>query len=65
VEHDPKESLSERIKEKFNEVVGVPPGEHADGKPRPGEASDSPRGTLTSDDAEGLPPHKGTGISKT
>ena len=63
-ERDHQESLSERIRDKFNEIVGLPPGKYPDGEPKPTAASDTPRGTLTSDDAKGLPPHKGTGIGK-
>ncbi len=59
-----KESLLERIKDRLQDAVGLPPGKYRDGEPKPSDASDAPRGTLTSDDAEGLPPHEGTGFSK-
>lgn len=56
-----KESLVERIKDAFDDVVGLPPGKYRDGEPKP-SPTDAPRGTLTSDDAEGLPPHGDTGF---
>ena len=57
------ESVAEKIKDRFNEVVGLPPGKFPDGETKPAREADSPHGTLTSDDAEGVPVHKGTGIS--
>jgi len=56
-----EESLIEKIKDVFNTAVGLPPGRDADGEPKESD-DDAPRGTLTADDAEGLPPHQGTGI---
>jgi hypothetical protein len=64
MDNEHKETLLERIKDQFNNVVGLPPGKYPDGDPKPSDSSDAPRGTLTSDDAEGLPPHNGTGFSK-
>ncbi len=60
-EHD--ESLVEKIKDLFNNVVGLPPGKFPDGEPKPIDETITPRGTLTSEDAERLPPRAGTGIS--
>ncbi len=58
-----KESIVEQVKDAFNTAVGLPPGRFPDGEPKP-SPTDAPEGTLTSDDAEGLPPHAGTGIAK-
>lgn len=58
------ESAVEKFKGVLRDVVGLPPGDgtpHGEG--RTTNAEDVPRGTLTSDDAEGLPPHAGTGIA--
>ena len=58
------ESVVEKIKGVLRDIVGLPPGDgtpHGEG--RPINAEDVPRGTLTSDDAKGLPPHPGTGIA--
>jgi hypothetical protein len=62
---EPKESLLERAKDKLRDLAGLPPGRFPDGAPKPSSDVDAPRGTLTSDDAELLPPHKGTGIQPT
>jgi len=54
----------EKIKGILRDLVGLPPGDgtpHGEG--RPTNADEAPRGTLTSDDGEGLPPHAGTGIA--
>jgi hypothetical protein len=59
-----KESLVDRIKAGLRDVVGLPPGDGTPhGKGRSNKADDAPRGSLTADDAENLPPHAGTGIS--
>ena len=58
------ETAIEKIKAVLKDTVGLPPGDgtpHGEGRPTNGDAV--PRGTLTSDDAEGLPPHAGTGIA--
>ena len=58
------EPAVEKIKGILKDLVGLPPGDgtpHGEG--RPTNAEKEPRGTLTSDDAEGLPPHAGTGIA--
>ncbi len=60
--NDDKEPLIEQIYDKVRDLVGLPPGRHSDGEPKPSTGADEPRGTLTADDAEGLPPHEGTGI---
>ncbi len=59
------ETVFEKIKDMFNNAVGLPAGRFPDGKPKaaPSDATDIPRGTLTSDDAEDLPPHGGAGIA--
>jgi hypothetical protein len=59
-----EESLIDRIKDGFSAAIGLPPGRDAYGQPKPTNErdDDSPRKTLTADDAEGLPPHQGTGI---
>jgi hypothetical protein len=58
------EGAVEKIKAVLRDVVGLPPG---DGTPHgPGRSTQSdepPSGSLTSDDAEQLPPHAGTGIA--
>ena len=59
-----KESLVERIKDKLKDAAGLPPGRYPDGETKPSDAEHAPRGTLTSDDTENLPPHQGTGFSK-
>jgi hypothetical protein len=59
-----KESLFEQVKEKLKELAGLPPGR----PPTDAEIADdakSPHGTLTADDAEGLPPHDSTGVNPT
>jgi hypothetical protein len=60
-----KESLLEQAKDKLKDLAGLPPGRFPDGQPKPSTGADAPRGALTSDDAEGLPPHEGTGIKPT
>jgi hypothetical protein len=62
-----KEPLIEQVKDKLKDLAGLPPGRFPDGEPKPSSGADAPRGTLTSDDAEGLPPHQdvGTGIAPT
>jgi hypothetical protein len=55
-----EESLIERIKDGFSAAIGLPSGSQP--KPTKEIDDDSPRKTLTADDAEGLPPHPGTGI---
>ncbi len=57
-----QESLIEKVRDLFNNAVGLPSGKFPDGESKSPPADDSPRGTLTSDDAEGLPPKAGTGI---
>ena len=52
-----------KLKAILNDIMGLPPGDKTPhGEGRPVNPEDSPEGTLTSDDAEGLPPHQGTGI---
>jgi hypothetical protein len=59
-----KETTVEKIEGVLRDLVGLPPGDGTPhGQGRPTKAEDVPRGTLTSDDAEGLPPHAGTGIA--
>jgi hypothetical protein len=55
-----KETLTERLVERAKEAAGLPPGKPAEERLLP-ERDDSPRHTLTSDDAEGLPPHNDVG----
>ena len=58
------ETPVDKIKGRMKDIAGLPPGDgtpHGEGRPTNGE--DVPRGTLTSDDAEGLTPHAGTGIA--
>jgi hypothetical protein len=64
MDNNRKESLIERIKDGFNTAIGLPPGRlpHDEPKPTNERDDDAPRKTLTADDAEGLPPHQGTGI---
>jgi hypothetical protein len=57
------DSLLEQIKDKFNEVVGLPSGKITDVHEVPRKDLQAPRGTLTSDDAETLPQQNGTGIA--
>ena len=53
----------EEAKAAIDDILGLPPGDKTPhGEGRPVIPEDSPEGTLTSDDAEGLPPHQGTGI---
>jgi len=63
MEGEHKETMIEKIKDLFNEAVGLPPGRFPDGEPKPTEETDSPSGTLTSDDAKGLAVNRGTGIT--
>jgi hypothetical protein len=58
-----EEGLVERLADRLKDAVGLPPGKYRDGEAKPSKDHHEPRGTLTSEDAEGLPPHKGTGIS--
>jgi hypothetical protein len=51
-----KETLAERLRE----AMGLPPGD-PEVKPERPLDDGSPRETLTSDDAEGLPPHNDVG----
>ena len=60
-----KPSLLEQTFDRIKEFVGLPPGRDVDGEPKTYVSDDAPRGTLTADDAQGLPPHQGTGISPT
>jgi hypothetical protein len=55
-----KETVVERLVERAREAVGLPPGNHPEAGRKPPN-DDSPRETLTSDDAEGLPPHNDVG----
>ncbi len=57
------ESLAEMIKDRFNEAVGLPPRRSPEGGTELAERNDIPHGTLTSEDAEGVPVPKGTGIA--
>ena len=63
VDDEQTETVVEKIKDMFNNAVGLPAGRFPDGETKPAKQTDSPQGTLTSDDAEGLPPHGGTGIA--
>ena len=63
-EQEPKESALEKIKGVLRDMVGLPPGDGTPhGQGRPVKPDEAPQGSLTADDAEGLPPHSGTGIS--
>jgi len=66
VEDEHKESLVEKIKDRLKDAVGLPPGKFPDGEPKPTTSINAPRGTLTADDTEDLPPHgnDGTGFQK-
>ena len=57
------DSLLEQIKDKFNEVVGLPSGKITDVHEVPRKDLQAPHGTLTSDDREALPQQHGTGIA--
>ena len=52
--------------ERLRESVGLPPGRHLDEEAAPALDRAAPRGSLTADDAEGLPPHNdvGTGMKR-
>jgi hypothetical protein len=64
MDDEPTETTLEKIKAAFNDIVGLPPGDKTPhGAGRKASPTDDPRGTLTADDAEGLPPHGGTGIA--
>jgi hypothetical protein len=58
-----EESFLEKLGDKLRDAVGLPPGKYPDGEIKPSSPSSEPTGTLTSEDAEGLPPHQGTGIA--
>jgi hypothetical protein len=60
-----KESLLEQVLDKLKDLTGLPPGRFPDGEPKPSTGAGAPSGTLTSDDAQDLPPHAGTGIKPT
>jgi hypothetical protein len=60
VDDENKETLTERLVERAKEAAGLPPGKHLEEIPEPLD-DDSPRHSLTSDDAEGLPPHNDVG----
>jgi hypothetical protein len=58
------ESIVEKIKGVFKNAVGLPPGDKTPhGEGAPATDPETPRGTLTADDAEGLPPRGGTGVA--
>jgi hypothetical protein len=59
------ETALERAADKLKDAVGLPPGRFADGTPKPSDAAHTPRKTLTSEDADDLPPHEGTGFQPT
>ena len=63
MDNEHAESLTEKIKDFFSNAVGLPPGKFPDGETKPIDETIAPRGTLTSEDAERLPPRAGTGIS--
>jgi hypothetical protein len=63
MDNKPEESLIDKIKQGFSAAIGLPPGRHPESTEE--IEDDAPRKTLTSDDAEGLPPHQGTGIKPT
>ena len=60
------EKRKETLGEKLKEAVGLPPGRHLDEIQSPDLPRDAPRGTLTADDTENLPPHGdvGTGLKR-
>jgi hypothetical protein len=60
--HAHEESLIEKARDLLNNAVGLPSGKFPDGESKSPKTDNSPTGTLTSDDAEGLAPHSGTGI---
>jgi hypothetical protein len=59
----PTESKIEKIKGGLKDLVGLPPGDKTPhGQGRHPRRDNVPEGGLTSPDAEGLPPHAGTGL---
>jgi hypothetical protein len=57
------ESLAERVKNVIEDAFGLPPGDRSPhGQGRPMSDPNTPHGSLTADDAEGVPVHDGTGI---
>jgi hypothetical protein len=63
MEHEPAKTFGDKLKGAIRDLVGLPPGDgtpHGEG--RPVDPAESPRGTLTAPDAEGLPTPAGTGI---
>lgn len=61
--NDQGETLVEKIKDKFNELIGLPSGKAPEFEKMSAKELGAPHGTLTADDAEGLPPQRGTGIT--
>jgi hypothetical protein len=58
-----KETSTEKIKARLNDLVGLPPGDRTpDGKGAQPEHDTTPEGGLTAPDAEGLNPYGGTGF---
>ena len=58
-----EESFVEKLGDKLRDAAGLPPGKFSDGETKPSRNSPEPQGTLTAPDAEGLPPHQGSGVS--
>jgi hypothetical protein len=51
-----KTGLAEKAKAAFDDLLGLPPGDSTPhGKGRPARDPDTPHGSLTADDAEGVP----------
>ena len=63
METNPPETTAEKIIGRLKDLVGLPAGDKTPyGEGRPPHKDTVPEGGLTSPDAEGLPPHGGSGL---
>ena len=52
----PDETAAEKARAEINDVLGLPPGDQTPhGRGRPARDADAPHGSLTADDAKGVP----------
>jgi hypothetical protein len=59
-----RESPAKKVKGAIEDAFGLPPGDKTPhGEGRPARDPKAPHGSLTADDAEQVPVHKGTGIA--
>jgi len=63
MENTSTDSLTGKIRAKFDQWFGLPSGKPPDVEAEHARERNTPHGTLTSADAKDLPPHGGTGLS--